>query len=182
MFWHNTDAMITESSQQSSQHPQSGLLHGKWVKTKPYTCTNIKIPLKHMNHPKHKFQSTQEKRSIEYHGLREGAVQSSLEVSDNPDTSQSPNMGWLLVLSYVYSRCWVEDTATFPFYIASFLITFTYVGSDFQFLLNIDSTHTTAPGLNLYLRIKVFLDDHYCLVRTVEPPPTVYMVVDGTSP
>jgi len=46
-----------ESSQQSSQHPQSGLLHGKWVKTQPYTCTHIKIPLKHMNTPNTNFQT-----------------------------------------------------------------------------------------------------------------------------
>jgi len=54
MLQHNTDAMITQSSQQSSQHP---LLHGKWVKTQPYTCTNIKILLKHMNIPNTSFQT-----------------------------------------------------------------------------------------------------------------------------
>jgi len=89
MLQHNTDAMITESSQQSSQQL---LLHGKWVKTQPYTCTNIKILLKHMNIPNTSFQTLGE-HSIEYHGLREGALQSSLEVSDNRGTPQKPNMG-----------------------------------------------------------------------------------------
>jgi len=49
--------MITESSQQSSQQPQSGLLRGKWVKTQPYTFTHIKILLKHKNIPNTNFQT-----------------------------------------------------------------------------------------------------------------------------
>jgi len=81
--------MITESSQQSSQHPQSGLLHDKWVKTQPYIYIYGKIPLKHMNIPNTNIRTLWGM----FHGLREGALQSSLEVSDIPETSQSPNMG-----------------------------------------------------------------------------------------
>jgi len=58
MLQHNTDAMITRALSAVFTAPSKwSVALVKWVKTQSYTCTHIKILLKHMNTPNTNFQT-----------------------------------------------------------------------------------------------------------------------------